>query len=312
MLRTVPTITAEDLTKSWNSNAGLFDLDIEVEEGEIVALIGPSGSGKTTTVRLFIGTLEPDRGSVRLLGERPTEMGSRARERIGYLPQENVLYPTLTIRENLNLAAAIYGLPRRRRKEAIDEALELVDLNDVEDRRMADASGGMQRRASLAAAIVHRPEVLFLDEPTAGLDPILRRSIWEHFSVLQDSGTTLVVTTQFVGEAAYCDRVGVLSTGRLLALMAPEDLRSHAYGGELLDVAFETPPSRELLDTVAGRVDGSYEGTGPRSVRFVVADSGTAIPIVSEIAAEHGLAVTEAERFVPEFDDVFVEIVSRA
>ncbi len=304
------TITARNLTKSWGEDTGLFDLDLDVEEGEIVALIGPSGSGKTTTVRLCTGILEADSGTIELLGENPARMGATTRQRIGYLPQENVLYPTLTVRENLKIAASIYGLGSRQRKAAIENALELVDLTDAGDRRMADASGGMRRRASLAAALVHSPDVLFLDEPTAGLDPVLRRAVWDHFGELKDNGTTLIVTTQYVGEAAFCDEVGVLSDGRLLALMPPEELRSHAYGGELLDVTFDSSPSRSFVEEVAQRIDGTYTGTGPQSVRFLVADSGTATPLVSEVGNSHGVNVVEAERFVPEFDDVFVKIVS--
>lgn len=307
----MPTITARNLTKSWGEDTGLFDLDLDVEDGEIVALIGPSGSGKTTTVRLCTGILEADSGTIELLGEDPATMGAATRQRIGYLPQENVLYPTLTVRENMHIAASIYGIGPKDRKAAIDSALELVDLTDAADRRMSDASGGMRRRASLAAALVHRPDVLFLDEPTAGLDPVLRRSVWDHFTELKAAGTTLIVTTQYVGEAAYCDNVGVLSDGRLLALMPPEELRSHAYGGELLDVTFDAPPSRAFLDEVGQRIEGTYTGTGPQSVRFLVADSGTATPLVSEVCATHGINVIEAERFVPEFDDVFVKIVSK-
>lgn len=305
-------ISARELTKTWDGDVGLFDLDLSVENGEIVALIGPSGSGKTTTVRLCTGLLAPDSGSVTLMGEDPVSMKAASRGRVGYLPQENVLYPTLTVRENLKLAAAIYGIPRKDREQAIDEALELVDLADAADRRMADASGGMKRRVSLAAALVHRPDVLFLDEPTAGLDPVLRRSVWEHFEELKARGTTLVVTTQYVGEAAYCDQVGVLSEGRLLALLPPDDLRSEAYGGELLDVSFDSPPTRAAVAAMADRIGGRFDGTGPQSVRFYVPDAGTAIPTISELASNEGLTVVEAERFVPEFDDVFVKIVSRS
>lgn len=306
----MPTITARNLTKSWGEDTGLFDLDLDVDEGDIVALIGPSGSGKTTTVRLCTGILGADSGTIELLGEDPAGMSAATRQRIGYLPQENVLYPTLTVHENLSIAASIYGLGGRQRKAAIERALELVDLTDAGDRRMADASGGMRRRASLAAALVHRPDVLFLDEPTAGLDPVLRRAVWDHFTELKDEGVTLIVTTQYVGEAAFCDEVGVLSDGRLLALMPPEELRSHAYGGELLDVTFDASPPSSFLEEVAQRIEGTYTGTGPQSVRFLVADSGTATPLVSEVCTSHGINVVEAERFVPEFDDVFVKIVS--
>ena len=304
-------ISARELTKDWNG-VGLRDFDLSVEDGEIVALIGPSGSGKTTAVRLCTGLLAPDSGAVTLMGQDPMTMKAPARSRIGYLPQENVLYPTLTVYENLELAAAIYGLRRRERKDAVDEALELVDLSDAAHRRMADASGGMKRRASLAAALVHRPDVLFLDEPTAGLDPVLRRAVWAHFEELKARGTTLIVTTQYVGEAAYCDQVGVLSEGRLLALMAPNELRSHAYGGEMLDVSFDAPPTRDAITDITERIGGRFEGTGPQSVRFFVPDAGTSSPMISDLAADHGLTVVESERHIPEFDDVFVEIVSKS
>lgn len=305
------TIDAVGITKIYQSSGeGVRDLDIRVPAGTIVGFIGPSGCGKTTTVRLLTGLLRPDEGTVKVFGEDPTEFDAPTRSRIGYLPQDSSLYPSLSVRENLDFAAAMHGLRGKERASACDRVLEFVELEHAEEQRIDEVSGGMRRRVGLAAALVHQPELLFLDEPTAGLDPILRRSVWEHLSELRRDGRTLIVTTQIVGDAAYCDYIALLSDGEMVEWGAPEDLRRAAFGGELLDVVFAQRPGWGVIDQIAEAIEATdLDSTGPRSVRFTVADAGSATPLVSAAAEKAGIAVTETERFIPEFDDVFVRIV---
>ncbi len=163
---TDPAIIADELTKRFEEEAGVFDLDLRVERGRIVALIGPSGSGKTTTVRLMTGLLAPDSGSISVLGQDPTRFTPETRSRIGYMAQDSVFFPDLTLRENLNFAASLFGVPLRR-KRRVNEIVELLDLGEAFDRLLRDVSGGEKRRLSLAATLIHGPELLFLDEPTA-------------------------------------------------------------------------------------------------------------------------------------------------
>ena len=211
---------AADATAEFDTGDGVHGLDLSIARELLFGFIlgGPSGAGKTTAVQLLIGALSPDRGTVQVLGRDPTSFTTHERTQIGYLPQASVLYPALTVEENLRFFASVYGLGGRSWNERSSDVLGFVELSDARDKRIHEISGGMQRRLSLAAALIHEPEVLFLDEPTAGIDPILRQSFWRLFGELRDGGTTLFITTQYVGEAAHCDLVGVLSEGRLIAV----------------------------------------------------------------------------------------------
>lgn len=305
-------VRARQLTKLFAPGVGVVDLDLDVEPGTIFGFIGPSGSGKTTTIRLLTGVTAPDSGEIVVMGKPPGAFDRADRSRIGYMPQLPVLYNNLTIWQNMTFAASLYGMPRRERRRRIAEELENVDLSDAHSRKHGDASGGMQRRVSLAATLVHDPELLFLDEPSAGIDPLLRRRIWDRLEALRDEGRTIFVTTQYVGEAAYCDRVGVLADGRLVALDTPEGLRRLAYGGELLDVVFTEPvpgQSRDALVAASGATRS--ERLGARGVRLVVPDAGTASPEVADWAGEAGLTVESIEPYAPPFDDVFVELMNQ-
>ncbi len=307
---TDPAIIAAELTKRFEEDAGVFDLDLQVERGRIVALIGPSGSGKTTSVRLMTGLLAPDSGSISVLGQEPTSFTPEAQSHIGYMAQDSVFFPDLTLRENLNFAASLFGVPLRR-KRRVNEIVELLDLGDAIDRLLRDVSGGEKRRLSLAAALIHGPELLFLDEPTAGIDPILRQKFWDHFEHLSDQGSTLMVTTQYVGEAAFCDLVGVLARGRVLALDTPDGLRRRAYGGDLVDVVFAAPPARDDLVALT-KAEGisKVSWLDDHSVRLVVADAGEMFSTLANWASQRGLDLERTEAFLPPFDDVFVELVN--
>ncbi len=230
-------IEARNLTKRFGKEQVLKGLDLAVEEGEIFGLIGPSGSGKSTFLRTLTGYLSPSEGEVEVFGRAPTAFSAEERRRVGFMPQSFVLYGQLSVLQNLNFVAGLYGLGFGERRRRVREALEFVELWEHRRKAASNVSGGMQRRLQLAAAIVHEPELLFVDEPTASLDPILRRRFWEEFRQLREAGRTLFVTTQYVGEAELCDRVGLLAGGKLVAVGTPEELRRRAFGGELVEVA---------------------------------------------------------------------------
>jgi ABC-2 type transport system ATP-binding protein len=197
-------IRAEGLTKEFGGQAVVQDVTFEVPRGAIFGYLGPSGSGKTTTLRMLTGIYQPTSGEVTVLGHHPSHFSQSTREKIGYMPQLFVLYPELTVWENLNFAGSIYGMGLRRGKR-LKELLDFVELSDARNKLARQISGGMQRRLSLAATLVHDPELIFLDEPTAGIDPVLRRKFWDHFKQLQHEGRTLFITTQY-GGAAFCHR----------------------------------------------------------------------------------------------------------
>jgi ABC-2 type transport system ATP-binding protein len=305
-------VHAAGLIKLFADGIGVHDLSLDVEQGTIFGFIGPSGSGKTTTIRLMTGILAPDSGELSVLGKAPAEFDRSDRSRLGYMPQLSVLYPHLSIWENLGFSASLFGVPWRGRRRRMKEQLQLVELDDARTRLLRESSGGMQRRLALAATLIHTPDLLFLDEPTAGIDPILRRKVWDHFSDLRNQGRTLFVTTQYVGEAAYCDRVGVLAEGRLIAVDTPEGLRRQAFGGEVLDVVFATPLLAPQLDQLAEIAAATrVERIGFREVRLVVADAGEASPQVTAWAIEAGAEIESIEPYLPAFDDVFVELITK-
>ena len=231
------------------------------------------------------------------------------------MPQGFVLYGELSVRQNLNFVAGLYGLRFLKRHRRVRETLKFVELWEHRRKRAANISGGMQRRLQLAAAIVHDPELLFIDEPTANLDPILRRRFWEEFQRLRDEGHTLLVTTQYVGEAERCDRVGLLSDGILVAVGTPDELRRQAFGGELIHLVLGGDPGRlgEVLKTLEGigrvvevRQDEEAEEAASR-VRILVEDADAAAPEVTEVL--NGADLRSLDIPKPSFDEVFFRLV---
>jgi ABC-2 type transport system ATP-binding protein len=304
-----PIVEMRDAVKRFGDLVATDHVTLTVTEGTVVGLIGPSGSGKTTIVRLLTGGLKPSEGEVRVLGEDPTRYRRRTRERIGYMPQQFILYPDLTAAENLSFVAALFGLYGRARSRRIDAMLDLVQLTDARNRRAKDLSGGMQRRLELACALVHDPAVLFIDEPTAGIDPLLRQAIWAEFRRLRDAGRTLLVTTQYVGEAEYCDRVAVLDQGRLVHLDAPEEMRRTALGGEVIEVELRQPIDTAPLVSVPGVT--AVRWTGPRTLLTIVEDAGGATPRLLEAIGQSGGEVVSSREYRPTFDEVFAELLAR-
>lgn len=308
-------IEVRNLTKRFGNERILKGLDLTVDRGEIFGLIGPSGSGKSTFLRTLTGYLSPSEGEVEVLGKPPVWFTSKDRRRIGFMPQGFVLYGELSVRQNLNFVAGLYGLRFLKRYRRVRETLKFVELWEHRRKRAANISGGMQRRLQLAAAIVHDPELLFIDEPTANLDPILRRRFWEEFQRLRDEGHTLLVTTQYVGEAERCDRVGLLSDGILVAVGTPDELRRQAFGGELIHLVLGGDPGRlgEVLKTLEGigrvvevRQDEEAEEAASR-VRILVEDADAAAPEVTEVL--NGADLRSLDIPKPSFDEVFFRLV---
>jgi ABC-2 type transport system ATP-binding protein len=301
-------VLLEHVYKRFDDVVGVEDLSFGVPQGGIVGVIGPSGAGKTTSIRLMTGALRPDSGLVRVLNEDPRHFHRRTRERIGYMPQLFVLYPDLTARENVDFMAALFGMPPWRRGKRVDEVLELVDLQDARNRRASAMSGGMQRRLELACALVHQPSLLILDEPTAGIDPLLRTRVWQELDRLRQSGATLIVTTQYVTESEYCDSVALISEGNLVAFATPEDLRRQALGGDVIEIGTTAPLDVRTLGPIEGVV--SIRQTGPAQLQVVATDAGAATPRVNDAIEAAGGAVDYSREYRPTFDEVFAALVT--
>ena len=304
-----PIIAASGMTRAFDERVAVDGLTFEVERGTILGVVGPSGSGKTTTIRMLTGTLGRTAGEIQVLGEDPMKFSRRVRGRIAYMPQLFSLYEDLSSQENVGFVAALYGIGPFERGKLIRRALEVVDLWDARHRLARDLSGGMQRRLELACALVHSPDILFVDEPTAGIDPLLRQSIWDELRRLRDEGRTLVVTTQYVAEAEYCDRVALIVDGQLVALDAPEALRQMVFGGDVLEIATNRAVDPEML----AHVDGveNVRQTAPRELVVTVTDAGTLTTRIIDTLRGNGIEVAEIEEHQPSFDEVFTGLVER-
>lgn len=303
-------IKTENVSKELNGTTAVQNESFYVPKGSIFGFIGPSGSGKTTTIHLLTGYYRPTSGEVRVFGRSPDQFSNTEREKIGYLPQLFSLYPDLTVWENLNFAASIYGLSFIRRKR-LNEILDFVELTQERGKLARHLSGGMQRRLNLAATLVHEPELIFLDEPTAGVDPVLRNKFWDHFRELQAQGRTLFVTTQYVSEAAYCDLVAVINQGQVITVKQPDQLRYQAFGGDLVEMRTARPLDYTNLRAINELpfVVGKVQRRDDYSVRLVVKEANTDMAALLDWAREKGLEIEAIEEYLPPFDDVFVKLI---
>jgi ABC-2 type transport system ATP-binding protein len=303
-------VSMDGLTRRYGDLAAVDNVTLQVAPGTILGVIGPSGSGKTTLIRMLTGTLEPTAGKLTVLGQHPRKFTRATREKLGYMPQHFVLYEELTASENISFVASLFGLLWPKRGRRVAEMLKLVDLWDARGRRARQLSGGMQRRLELACALVHDPVLLFVDEPTAGLDPILRQTVWAEFRRLRELGRTLVVTTQYVGEAEYCDSVAVLANGRLIELAAPDDLRRKALGGDVLEIVTNQAIDGATLEHVHGV--RAVRQTTPRHLLVITDNAGEATPRLLQAIQSAGVDVVSSTEYRPSFDEVFSELVTQA
>lgn len=253
-----PAIRLEGLTRTFGPLTAVDHLDLEIPAGCIFGLLGPNGAGKTTTIKMLITLLVPSEGRAQVAGFDVERQSRNVRRRIGYVPQLLSADGTLTGRENLTVFARLNAVPRAERASRIEQALGLIGLTDSADTLVRRYSGGMIRRLEIAQAILHRPAVLFLDEPTVGLDPVARRNVWQHVKELRERfGATILLTTHYMEEAeALCDRVAIMHQGRVLAVGSPDELKRMADNAETLDEAFV-----QLTGNAIETTGGSYRDT---------------------------------------------------
>ncbi len=282
-------ISLQDVRKDYGTVRALRGVDLDVPAGTVLGLVGANGAGKSTLLRILVGALQPTAGTAHVLGLDPTTARREVRSRVGYMPQAPVLYDDLTVRENVTFFARGHRLPDVAGR--VDEVLTFVDLAAQADRQVQTLSGGQQQRVSLAATLVHGPEVLFLDEPTAGVDPELRRSFWNRFRGLADGGTTLVVSTHQMDEVVHCDRVAILRAGELLTVATPQELLASG-GGTVRVTATDGTVRERHVTTVAEGLPEVLQawGLGPE-----VASVEVVGPTLEDIVLALGTADREGD-----------------
>ncbi len=251
-------ITVNGLTKRFDEFTAVDNISFEVKRGEIFGFLGPNGSGKSTTIRMLCGILEPSGGNASVLGIDVAAHPEEIKQHIGYMSQKFSLYDDLTVIENLDFYGGVYGLKNDRLAKRKDFVLEMAGLKGREHELAANLSTGWKQRLALGCAIIHEPEMVFLDEPTGGVDPVSRRNFWEMLYHMAESGTTLFVTTHYMDEAEHCHRIGFIYQGKMIALGTPDQLKQQNMKGDIIEVAIDT--SQEALQAVAGApgVDEAY------------------------------------------------------
>jgi ABC-2 type transport system ATP-binding protein len=302
-------VEAIHLTKRFGDFTAVDDVSFRVRHGEVFGFLGPNGSGKTTTIRMLCGLLVPTAGEARVLGLDVATQAEHIKPQIGYMSQRFSMYEDLTVRENLTFYAGIYRLTPGARQARIAELIAMAGLSGREDELVANLSGGWKQRLALGCAIVHRPPILFLDEPTAGVDPVSRRHFWELIYDLARNGVTIFVTTHYMDEAEHCHVVSLMFDGRLIACDSPERLKATALPGQIVEIELEPlMPGMEIVSAQPGILDASLYGN---TIHAVVESGATATRRLREALNGAGFAVHRIEIIEPALEDAFVSLVAR-
>ena len=304
-------ISVRGLTKRFGAFTAVDGIDFDVPRGQIFGFLGPNGSGKSTTIRMLTGSLAATSGLAYVLGEDVLAHPARVQRRIGYMSQKFTLFRDLTVEENLRFYAGVYGLSARQYADQRAYILQMADLVGREQELTANLSVGWQRRLALGTATIHSPELLFLDEPTSGVDPVARRQFWDLLYELANRGVTLFVTTHYMEEASHCNQLAFIYRGRLVAEGSPAEIRGRASRQQILEVAVATPDAAlEVIEKVPEVIDAYLSGATVHAV--FLADGGERAFAESLIAAlrSQGFADVSVVRVEPTIDDVFVGLVS--
>lgn len=300
-------VRVRGLTRRFGAFTAVDKIDLEVLDGEIFGFLGPNGAGKSTTIRMLCGLLNPSEGTGTVAGYDILTQPDRIKEHIGYMSQRFSLYEDLTVGQNLRFYMGIYGIPRARRPERVAFAMEVAGLTGREEALARELATGWRQRLALACAVLHEPPVLFLDEPTSGVDPISRRRFWDLIHGLAQAGTTVFVTTHYMDEAEYCDRLALIDGGRIVALGSPTELRTHFMEQAVLEVeALPLLESLEALQESSEVLDAAFFG---QRLHVRVADPRSGAEAVRGALRARSAEVLSIEQVIPSLEDVFVALV---
>ncbi|KPJ82753.1 MAG: multidrug ABC transporter ATP-binding protein [Gemmatimonas sp. SG8_23] len=299
------TIEMRALTRTFGEHVAVDGLTVDVHAGELFGIVGPDGAGKTTTLRMLAGVLRPTRGTAIVAGVDVAEDPEGVKPHIAYMSQRFGLYEDLTVRENLDFYADLYRVPGADRSERLERLYAFSRLGEFTERLAGQLSGGMKQKLSLSCALIHKPDVLLLDEPTFGVDPISRRELWLILHEMVAEGITIVVSTSYLDEAERCDRVALLNEGRLLALDTPTELQRSVSGRMLAIQADEPRPTRDLLRDAPFVRSAHLFGDAVH----VLVDAGTSDDEALAPLRSAGLGIREYEETSPSLEDVFMGLV---
>ncbi|MEM3366253.1 MAG: ABC transporter ATP-binding protein [Candidatus Methanomethyliaceae archaeon] len=302
-------IEISGLTKKFGNFVAVDNLDLRVKVGEIFGFLGPNGAGKTTTIRMMCGLMRQTKGSIKIYGYSIPEERNELIKITGYMAQRFSLYEDLSVYENMEFFGKLYGLNGKNLENRILELLEFLDLKDVRGRLAGRLSGGMKQRLALGVALIHRPKLLVLDEPTAGVDPPIRRAFWEYLRGLNKEGTTILVTTHYMDEAENCDRIGLMNRGRLIAEGTPKELKRRVFGGDIVEVVLHGYVQEGTLEGVANLKELAYRD-GDTVLRVVLKDASRELPALLRRIDGMGLKIISAEPINVTLEEVFIELVT--
>jgi ABC-2 type transport system ATP-binding protein len=298
---TEPVIVVENLTRLFGNFVAVDHINFEVQAGEVIGYLGPNGSGKTTTIRMLLGLLKPSDGKATVLGYDVFKQSEEIRARVGYMSQKFAIYDDLTTLENLTFYGGVYGINDKAR---IQHTLELVGLKGHENTLTSSLSTGWRQRLSLGIALVHEPKLLFLDEPTSGVDPTARRAFWDLIYQLAEGGVTILVTTHYMDEAEYCERVAVMRDGKLLAMDTPTRLKESIITGDVWEVyAHPLEKGLELLAAMEG-----VERVGLAGDHLRVISKRVDKDAMQSLLSSESISVEKIERGEPTLEDVFLSL----
>jgi ABC-2 type transport system ATP-binding protein len=301
-------VSARDLVKRFGDFVAVDRISLEAHRGEVVGFLGPNGAGKSTTIRMLCGLLRPTAGQAIVAGYDVAREPEYVRQRIGYMSQKFSLYNDLRVIENIRFFASLYDVPPSTLKEREAWVLDMAGLSGRESTLTGTLPSGWKQRLALGCAVLHRPPILFLDEPTSGVDPISRRQFWELIHSMAADGVTVLVTTHYMDEAEYCNRLVLIFQGRIVASGSPTELKQRAMSGELLLV--ECEPLGVALDLLQQTPDVSDVAVFGNALHVVVPDAKVAIPRIRTALSQHGARVTKMEPIRPSLEDVFVSLTA--
>lgn len=297
-------IEISGLTKKFGDFIAVDHLDLKVYKGEIFGLLGPNGAGKTTTIRMLCGLMAPTEGSIKILGYNIPEQRNEAIRKIGYMAQRFSLYEDLTVYENMEFYGRLYGLKGSLLRERILKLLDFLELSEFKDRLAGKLSGGMKQRLALGVALIHNPSLLILDEPTAGVDPSLRRAFWNYFRSLNKEGTTILVTTHYMDEAENCDRIGLMSKGKLIAIGSPRELKRKAFGGDVIELKIKGD-----IDSLPLKILETRKENDITIVRAVLNDISKELPNIFNLLDSYNIKLISVEPINISLEEVFIKLL---